>query len=160
MPGRTDIAQRAEQLLEEPLQHHGFELVACEWTTDQGRPTLRVFVDREGGVGIQDCVRLSGTVGDLLDVEELIDARYHLEISSPGLDRPLRKERDFERVVGEQIKVRTFEAQDGRRNYKGTLEAVDDGIATIRVDQTPFRIAIAAMERANLVYDHTKDLRR
>jgi len=160
LPGRIDIVRKVEQLLVGHLQHLGYELVACEWTTDQGRPTLKVFIDRDGGVGIQDCMRISGAVGDLIDVEELIDSRYHLEVSSPGLDRPLRKEPDFIRFVGEQVRIRTFETQDGRRNFKGTLEAVDDGIVTVRVDNTPFRVAIAAMERANLIYDFNKDLRR
>lgn len=160
MPGRIDIVRKVEQLLAGHLQHLGYELVACEWTTDEGRPTLKVFIDRDGGVGIQDCMRISGAVGDLIDVEELIDSRYHLEVSSPGLDRPLRKEPDFIRFVGEQVRIRTFEAQEGRRNFKGTLEAVEDGIVTVRVDNTPFRVAIAAMERANLIYDFNKDLRR
>jgi ribosome maturation factor RimP len=160
LPGRIDIVRKAEELLEGHLLHLGYELVACEWTTDLGRPTLKVFIDCAGGVGIQDCRRVSGAVGDLLEVEELIDSRYHLEISSPGLDRPLRKEPDFLRFVGEQVRIRTFEALDGRRNFKGTLEAVDDGIVTVRIDNTPFRVAIAAMDRANLIYDFNKDLRR
>ena len=160
MPGKADIVHQAEELLEDRLRQMGYELVAVEWIVLEGRQTLRIFIDREGGVDIADCVRVNDTIGDLLDVEDFIQQRYHLEVSSPGLDRPLRKPVDFERFLGERVKIRTYEAQDGRRNYQGTLEAVDDGIVTVRVDNEPHRIPIAAMMRANLIYDHNKDLRR
>jgi ribosome maturation factor RimP len=150
---RIDIVQRAEELLEGRLQAMGYELVACDWRVIHGRATLQVFIDAEDGVGIGDCLKVNEAVGDLLDVEDPITGRYHLEISSPGLDRPLRKEADFTRFTGERVRARTFEPIDGRRNFHGLIAAVDDGLVTIDVDGTAIPVPVAAMERANLVHE-------
>jgi len=150
---RIDIVQRAEELLEGRLQAMGYELVACDWRVMHGRPTLQIFIDSEDGVGIGDCVEVTHTVGDLLDVEDFIPGRYQLEVSSPGLDRPLRKEADFARFEGQRVRARTYEPMDGRRNFHGRIAAVDDGIVTIDVDGTAIPVPVAAMERANLVHE-------
>ena len=150
---RIDIVRRTEELLEGRLADMGYELVACDWRVLSGRPTLQIFIDAEGGVGIKDCLAVIHMVGDLLDVEDFISARYHLEVSSPGLDRPLRKEADFARYAGQRMKARTFEPVDGRRNFHGLIAGVEEGIVTIDVDGTPIPVPIAAMDRANLVHE-------
>ena len=153
MQTRIDIVRRTEELLEGRLADMEYELVACDWRVIGGRPTLQVFIDAEGGVEVKDCVAVNHMIGDLLDVEDFISARYHLEISSPGLDRPLRKEADFSRFVGQRMRARTFEPIDGRRNFHGVIDGVDDGIVTIDVDGAPIPVPIAAMDRANLVHE-------
>ncbi len=153
MKERVDIVRETEKVLEEPISNLGCELVACEFTTVSGRRTLQVFIDREGGVGVADCARVSDGIGDLLDVEDLIDGAYNLEVSSPGLARPLRRERDFRRFAGSEVRIRTYEPIDGRRNYRGTIVDVDAGIVTVEVDGRPYTVPVAAMERANLVYE-------
>ena len=150
---RIDIVRRAEELLEPRLASMGYELVACDWRTVNGRPTLQVYIDAEGGVVIRDCLKVNSLVGDLLDVEDFIGGRYHLEISSPGLDRPLRKPADFARFQGKRVKVLTYEEIGGRRAFHGDVVAVDDGIVTVDVDGTPFQVPVAAMKRANLVHE-------
>ena len=150
---RTDIVRRAEELLTDPIRHLGYELVACDWRSVGGRPTLQVFVDREGGVDIRDCVTVNRGISDLLDVEDIIPSRYDLEVSSPGLDRPLRREADFVRFAGQEARVRTFEPLEGRRNFRGRIGAMDDGIVELDIDGIIFRVPVAAMERANLVVD-------
>jgi len=150
---RIDTVRRAEELLDEPVRHLGYELVACEFRTIGGRPTLQVFIDREGGVGIADCVAVNRGIGDLLDVEVLLDGAFNLEVSSPGLDRPLRKEDDFQRFTGREVRIRTFEPVGDRRNFRGFIRGVEDGIVTLEVDTKPREVPVAAMERANLIYD-------
>ncbi len=153
MSTKVDVVRRAEELLDGPVRHLGYELVACEFRTIGGRPTLQVFVDREGGVGIADCVAVNRGIGDLLEVEELLEGTFNLEVSSPGLDRPLRKEADFLRFVGREVRIRTFEPIDGRRNYRGFIRGAEDGMVTVEVDTRPHEVPVAAMERANLIYD-------
>jgi len=150
---RIDIVRRAEELLTEPIRHLGYELVACDYRSVGGRPTLQVFIDREGGVSIDDCVTVNRGIGDLLDVEDIVEGRYDLEVSSPGLDRPLRREADFVRFAGREVRVRTFEPLDGRRNFRGRIGSVDDGIVEIEIDNNTYRVPVAAMERANLIVD-------
>jgi len=150
---RTDIVRRVEELLADPIRHLGFELVACEFRTIGGRPTLQVFIDCEGGVSIDDCVTVNRGIGDLLDVEDIVPGRYDLEVSSPGLDRPLRRDADFVRFAGQRAKVRTFEPIEGRRNFSGVIGAVDEGIVEMLIDGDCYRVPVAAMEKANLVVD-------
>ncbi len=151
MNERSDIARQVEQLLEPRLQTMGYELVACDWRVVHGRQTLQLFIDRDGGIRLEDCVSVSRSVGDLLDVEDLIEVAYHLEVSSPGLDRPLRKAADFERFRGREVRIRTFEPIEGRRNYRGRIAGVGDGLVTVEVDGRPHVVPLAAMDRANLV---------
>jgi len=153
---RTDIVHRAEELLEDRLADMGYELVACDWRVADGRTTLQVFIDREGGVGIQDCVEVNRRIGDLLDVEDFISLAYNLQVSSPGLERPLRREEHFQRFIGEEVRVRTFEPIDGRKNYRGFIAKAGNGIVDITVDGVDLPVPLAAMERANLVYVYEK----
>jgi len=102
----TDDAQiaRIEDVIEPVVQHHGLTLVDVEWRDDRRHGILRVFVDKAGGVSISDCQRLSREVGDLLDAEGVIDHAYDLEVSSPGLDRQLRKDREFQWALGKPVR--------------------------------------------------------
>ena len=150
---RADIVRRAEETLAGPIDNLGYELVACDYRTVGGRPTLQVFIDREGSVTIRDCVTVNRAIGDLLEVEGLGGDSYDLEVSSPGLDRILRKEDDFRRFAGREVRVRTFEPVEGRRNYRGRIGSVEDGIVRLRVDGQDHDVPIAAMDRANLVVD-------
>ena len=95
---------RVEDVVEPVVQHHGLTLVDLEWKGDRRRGILRVYVDKAGGVGIGDCERLSRELGDLLDAEGVIEGAYDLEVSSPGLDRQLRKDREFQWAVGKRVR--------------------------------------------------------
>lgn len=140
--------------MEPVLEETGFELVDVEYLSDRGRWILRVFMDKEGGVTIEDCARASREIGDLIDVKDLIDHEYVLEVSSPGLDRPLKKEKDFVRAVGKKIKLRTVKPVEGRRNYFGYLRGFQDRVLHLEVDPGGLvSLPLHEVEKANLVYE-------
>ena len=153
---RMDVEAAAERLLEGPVRDVGFELVACEFTTVRGRPTLRLYVDAERGVGIEDCVRVHDAVTDLLDVEDLVAASYDLEVSSPGLERPLRRVEHFLRHVGDEARVRTREPIEGRRNFTGRITGVSDGIVQLDDGNRSHEIPVAGIDKAHLKADWSR----
>lgn len=145
------IIQRAWQELEPLLARHGFELVEVELGGHGSRMVLRLFVDRDGGVTLDDCALVSQLVGPVLDLHDWITGSYTLEVSSPGIDRPVRKARDFERFAGERIAVQTVRPIDGRRQFKGALEGHRAGIVAINCDGARFDIALENIRRAHLI---------
>jgi ribosome maturation factor RimP len=112
-----------EEVVLPVLRDHGLELVDLEWRPRRPRSVLRVFVDKPGGVGIGDCERVSREVGDLLDVSGLVDGPYDLEVSSPGLDRALRSEREYRWAVGKRVRC----WQAGGHEVRGRLVEVSEG---------------------------------
>ncbi|HEU4385669.1 MAG TPA: ribosome maturation factor RimP [Anaeromyxobacteraceae bacterium] len=157
-------AERAWALLEPVLSRDGYEIVEVEYVRDASGWVLRLFVDRPGGVTIDDCQAVSRTVDPILEVEDLIEGAWHLEVSSPGLDRPLRKPTDFTRFAGERVKVRTHgpvETGTGpRRNWSGILRGFQDGGVEVEVDGRLHRIPHDQIAKAHLEYDFEADLRR
>ncbi len=137
------------------LEALGYELIDVRYVVEQGRPVLRIFIDCEGGVKVGDCERASRELETLLEVEGGIGERYYLEVSSPGLDRPLVKEADFVRFAGKVASVKTrtpVEEYGGRRNYKGLLKGVEEGRAVMVIDGQEFRVPLNLIERAHLVF--------
>ncbi len=122
-----DIVQRVRALVEPVTDDLGLELVDLLFVTERGRLVLRIFIDKPGGVSLDDCSRLSRELGTVLDVEDIIEQSYSLEVSSPGLDRPLKREKDFIRAMGKKINIRTKKALEGRRNFKAILDDVQEG---------------------------------
>lgn len=119
-------AKRLSSLIQPLFAREGAELVDLEIAGSRQRPVVRVFVDRPGGIGVDDCARLSRLVENELETAEAVPETYVLEVSSPGIDRPLRERRHYERYVGRDIEVRLYAPRDGRRRFVGTLEAVTD----------------------------------
>lgn len=164
---QESIAEQARRVLEPVLVRDGFELVEVEWLRLSGRWTLRVFVDRPGGVSIEDCQGASRTVEPVLDVEDFIEPAYDLEVSSPGLERPLRKPQDFERFAGQRAQVKTFApvadtaaGQNPRKHFLGSLVGCRDGVVEIEVDGVAHRIPLDRIAKAHLEFDPHNDLRR
>ena len=140
------------QLFEPVIESMGYELVGVEFNRGGGHGTLRVYIDRDSGVSVDDCAAISHQVSGILDVEEPIKQAYDLEISSPGIDRPLFKLADFERFAGRVAKIRLAAGFEGRRNFKGRLAGVNDaGQVRIEVDGETFDLPYADIARANLV---------
>lgn len=138
-------------LLEPGVTALGFELVAIE-LSGSGRDTvLRVYIDSPQGINVDDCADVSHQVSAILDVEDPLPGEYTLEVSSPGLDRPLVKTADFASRIGETIKVRMALPLHGRRNFKGRLVQVDGDHIVIRSADEDFDLTISGMERARLV---------
>ncbi|MCA9520094.1 MAG: ribosome maturation factor RimP [Myxococcales bacterium] len=138
---------------ERSLADLGYELVELELKGGPGSLVVCVYADREGGVSIDDCVAISRYLGDVLDVEDPIKHAYRLEVSSPGLNRPLRTVSHFRSALKQTIKVLTRDPLDGRRRFRGTLNAVGDETIEVDVDGQPFQIPLSAIEKANLVYE-------
>ena len=147
-----DIAAVVEQAIVPVLAGHGYELVLVEYVPRQA--ILRLYIDREGGVSVDDCVRVSDIVGDLLDAEGISDripGRYHLEVSSPGLDRPLVKPKDFQRFAGRKAVITTREPLGGRKNFKGDITDAGERDVKVVIDGVPYVIPYDIIARAKLV---------
>jgi ribosome maturation factor RimP len=147
------IVNQVIEVVEPLLQDLGFELVDVENAVNQGRWILRLYMDREGGVTLDDCARVSTELGNLLDVKNLIEHEYILEVSSPGLNRPLRKEKDFSKVIGQRIKVKMSTFREGRQNYTGCLLAFSEGMLHLEVDGKEMLLPWSEMEKAHLIYE-------
>jgi len=117
----VEIPERVRTLAEPILGEQGLELVDVEFRREPHGWVLRLYMDRPGGVTLEDCQRVSEELGDHLDVEDFIGHPYHLEVSSPGLDRPLARPEHFVRFAGRAAKITTREDVDGRRNFRGCL---------------------------------------
>ena len=157
-------------LVDPVLSREGYELVDLEWKREPQGWVLRVFIDRDGGVALEHCADVSHLLSPTLDVSNLIPVRYHLEVSSPGLNRPLKKEADFVRFVGHKARVRTRRpirqakgpvrdaasataVVDGRRNFAGTLLGVEEGLVRIDVGDQICQVPVTDVEKAHLVYE-------
>jgi ribosome maturation factor RimP len=132
------------------LEPQGFELVDVEYRREGGQWVLRLFVDRPGGITLDDCSKVSRQIGDWLEVADIISHAYALEVSSPGIDRPLKKESDFERYQGRGVNVKTFGPVEGRKRFRGTLLGLREGKVEVEVDGQVYAIPREAISRANL----------
>jgi len=127
-----EVVDRVRELLQPILEEGGFELVDVEFVKEPVGWVLRIYADRpEGGITISDCQWISERIGTVLDVEDLIHHPYNLEVSSPGLDRPLKSRRDFERQKGVVVKIKTHEPMDNQRNFKGEVVSASETGVTI-----------------------------
>ncbi|MEE2960980.1 MAG: ribosome maturation factor RimP [Myxococcota bacterium] len=148
-----NLAAKVHELSAPLLVENGFELVLVEYIS--GQKILRIYVDREeGGVSLDDCALVSHWVSDLLDVEGIsdgVDGRYRLEISSPGLDRPLVKPEHFKRFVGFPTQVKTVQAIEGRKKFSGEIILADGEKIVLSIDGTSHEIPYTLIERARLV---------
>jgi ribosome maturation factor RimP len=147
------VTKRVADLLEPILDEMGFELVDVEYLSSYGKWVLRLYIDKETGVTIDDCVSVSREIGDLIDVKEMVTHEYTLEVSSPGIDRPLRKEKDFVGAVGKKVKVRMIKPMNGRRSFTGYLKDFENGTLYVEMEEEPVALPWAEVDKANLVYE-------
>lgn len=148
-----DLQHRIRELVEPSLERLGYELVAVEWLGGTQGRILRLSIEAPGsGISADDCARVSDAISPLLDEEDPVDGRYVLEVSSPGIDRPVQRPEDFERFAGYRIKLRLVEGHP-RRRYAGELRGFEEGDVIVRVDGVDHRIALESVQRANLVLD-------
>lgn len=121
------IVETVSALVEPLARKEGLEVVDVTFTREGGRWFLRVFIDKPGGVGVDDCERLSELLSPILDAEDPIPHSYYLEVSSPGLDRPLKRDQDYERFRGRRVTIRTRAPLAGRRRFTGVLLGLTEG---------------------------------
>ena len=117
------------------ITKHQFELVDVEFVKEGSNRYLRLYIDKEGGITVNDCEAISRPFSDLLDVEDYIEESYILEVSSPGLGRPLKKDKDFKRHLGDEVEIRLFRPVDRRKEWEGILTAYDDHTVTIETEE-------------------------
>ena len=144
------LRERLIALIEPVLGSLGYELVELELSSGRAHAVLRLFIDREGGVGLEDCAAVSREVSALLDAEDPIPSAYTLEVSSPGFDRVLRTRAHFGRFVGSRVFIELKEPRAGRRRYTGKLLTVDDAGIALEVDREQVTVAFAEIGKARL----------
>jgi ribosome maturation factor RimP len=159
--GQGAIAERVGAIAERVAIDHGLELVHAEVAGPENKPIVRIFIDKPDGVTHEDCAEVSLHLGTILDVEDFIHASYTLEVSSPGIDRGLFKRADYERFAGNQVKLKTRNAINGQRNFRGELTGVD-GDEIMLKDRTSgeVKIPLESIVKANLEIDVEQDLKR
>jgi ribosome maturation factor RimP len=156
-----EIRQKVLSIIEPVCEGSGYELVDLSYQRESNGWVVRVFIDNgDGTVGFQDCEKVSRELSAVLDVEDPIPTAYSLEVSSPGVERPLRTEEHFVRFAGQEAKVVLEEGVDGRRNYRGIINGADDGHILITVDGNDFRLPLVDLKHAKLIVDWDDVLRQ
>ena len=127
------------------------ELVHVEYQSEASGRILRIYIDKPGGVGIDDCSRISRQMGDLLDVYIENEASYNLEVSSPGSERPLGRESDFEKYSGQMVRIKTKDPLGGKKKFYGKLLGIQEGIVSLQINDQVVRISHKDISQARLV---------
>ena len=131
MTKREEYETRTEKILEPIMTENNFELVDVEYVKEAGNWYLRAYVDKEGGITLDDCELVNRAWSDIMDEQDFIPDAYILEVSSPGLGRQLKKEKDFKRSIGEEVEIRTYRAIDRQKEFTGILKGFDENTVTI-----------------------------
>lgn len=134
MAKRETYEQKTEEILLPIIERNGFELVDVEYVKEGGSWYLRAYIDKPGGINVDDCELVSRELSDILDEKDFIDEAYILEVSSPGLGRPLKKEKDFKRSLGKEVEIRTYRMVDRTKEFTGILKDYDKDTVTIEME--------------------------
>ncbi len=143
--------QKLTELLRPAVEETGKTLLGIEYISAGNNSILRLFIDHENGIDVDDCAEVSRQVGALLDVEDPISSEYNLEVSSPGVDRPLFELSHFQAVLGETVNIKLSIPLNGRRKFKGPLVAIENNNLIIEVDSIDYELPISNVDKANLV---------
>ena len=149
-----NTAQKVEQLLKQPVAELGFELCDVEFIKEYGDWVLTLYIDKEGGVNIDDCERVSRAVDPLLDEADPIEQAYMLSVSSLGLDRPLKKDADFARNIGKRIEIKLFAPKNGKKEFTGELVSFDESNIVVKLESGELEIErkALALVRPELIF--------
>lgn len=147
------VIDNVREILDSLLLEEGLELVDIQYRREGRGKVLRIYIDKLGGVTIGDCTKISRELGTLLDVNDIVTGPYTLEVSSPGLDRTLKKPRDFERFKGKKVKIKTKKEIQERKVFIGRLLDFINGVAQVEVDGHTYFIPHNEIEKANLELD-------
>ncbi|GAV24541.1 ribosome maturation factor [Carboxydothermus islandicus] len=147
------IEQKVWPLAERVGGELNLEVVDVEFVKEAGRYFLRIYIDKDEGVDLDDCQNFSERIGVILDEEDPIPQSYYLEVSSPGIERPLKKLADFEKFAGREAQIKTFAAIEGQKQFKGKLLGVRDGQVVIDAGNGEVQIPLEQIAKANLTFD-------
>ncbi len=142
-----------DNLVKNTVEGLGFILWGYEYRPHGESALLRIFIEKDEGISVDDCALVSRQVGAVLDVEDTIPVAYILEVSSPGMDRVLFNAEQYQDYIGDKIKIRTRTRIDDRRNFKGLLVSADERVVTVKVDDEEFAIPYESIDRARLILD-------
>ena len=148
--GKAPVAQSVTELIEPGLLANGLELVDVEFKKEGQNWVLRIYIDSEGGITLAECQKVSRLAGDLIEIEEVIEPVYTLEVSSPGLNRVLKKEKDFLKYSGKKIYVQCHAPMDGRKKFTGILTGFIDQSIHLEVDGQHYTIPLSLVAIENL----------
>ena len=132
---KRDYELRTEELLNPVITTNNFELVDVEYIKEGSNWYLRVFIDKPGGIAIDDCELVSRALSELLDEHDFIEDAYILEVSSPGLSRPLKKDKDFDRNIGKEVEINLYRSINKQKEYRGVLKSYDKDVVSIEVGE-------------------------
>ncbi len=135
MSRREEYEQKTETLVMPLIEENHFELVDVEYVKEAGNWYLRVYIDKEGGITVDDCEIISRALGDKLDIQDFIEDSYILEVSSPGLGRPLKKEKDFQRSIGKEVEIKLYKAVNRQKDFEGVLKSYTEDEVTIEEEE-------------------------
>jgi len=152
---QSSVVEQVWKITEPVVMHHGLEIVDIEYRRESHGTVLRFFLDREGGVTLDELAPMSRYLGDVLDVHDVVPSAYVLEVSSPGINRRLRQPQHFRRYIGKRVRIRTVTPQASRRNFLGELEAVEEDGVVVGADGGRQFIRFDNIARAN--YEHEFD---
>lgn len=154
MSRREIYEQRTEELLKPIIEEYQFELVDVEYVKEGSEWYLRAYIDKEGGITVDDCELVSRRMSDLLDEEDYVEGSYIFEVSSPGLGRPLKKEKDYIRSMGKEVEIRTYRAINKEKEFYGILKSYDDNNVTIEMeDKTEMTFAKSEIALIRLAFN-------
>lgn len=139
-----------EQIIKPIVEDMGYVIWGCEYLSQGKHSLLRIYIDHDDGIGIEDCQRVSREISSVLDVEDPIPGQYSLEVSSPGIPRPLFHPWQYQLFVGQIIKIKVFKPIDGKRTFSGTIVSVDEDKLTLKVDDDELEIFISNIVKAYL----------
>jgi ribosome maturation factor RimP len=139
------------ELFEPVVKGMGFDLIEIEHFPNPKHGVLRLYIDKEGGVNVDDCSMVSRQISALIDVEDPVSGQFNLEISSPGADRPLRRLVDFQRFTGSLVKLKTAIPLEGQRNFKGRLLEASEDTVVIETDDEEISLPMSAIDKARIV---------
>ncbi len=140
MSKKEQYEQQTEELILPIIESHGFELVDVEYVKEAGTWYLRVYIDKPGGISVDDCEVVSRAFSDILDEKDYIEDTYIFEVSSPGLGRPLKKEKDFKRSIGEEVEIRTYRPINKQKEFVGFLKEYDADTVTIEYEDETVQV--------------------
>jgi ribosome maturation factor RimP len=148
--GKSSVIDAVEEIVEPIVSAEGLELVDVQYKKEGKNWYLRVFIDKEGGITVEDCQKISGQIGDLIEIENIISSEHIMEVSSPGLDRPLKTEKDFLRFKNKKIQASTFSPIDGQRNFKGSIADFVDNTLHLQTQKGLVKILADNIAKARL----------
>ena len=152
----TGDVERIKNIIQAQVEEDGYELLHVELRSEGGAPILRIYIDKPEGITIDDCAGTSRKIAVLLDVEDPVKGKFTLEVSSPGIERPLFKEVDYIRFQGKEIRLSTYNKIANRRSFQGVIESFENGVLGLMCDRQLVSISYDEIKKANLVFDFGK----